>query len=203
MACPPDFEPDVNNTCRMKCPRGFKYLQASGGETDKCVYETNNLYSVDIQSIPVTASQPALTEERNRFYNLLYETQSKILEDIEARRTFSLENNLPGYQSEYRAFQTKYAGYNSMKQNETLLEQTMQDLKPLRRETAPGSDMEVERKKIITISNKYVLVAQVALLTTLVCLVIYFVAPVPLAHGIVFLVVCVGIAIGIFLMSNK
>lgn len=203
MACPPDFETDVNGTCRMKCPRGFKYLQASGGETDKCVYETNNIYKVDIQSIPAGASAPAFTEERNRFYNLLYDVQSKILEDIEARRAFSVENNLPGYESEFRAFQTKYAGYKSMQDNVNLLEQAVQDLKPMRRPTAPGSDMEVERKRIISLTNERVLVAQVALFTTLVCLVVYFVAPLPLAHGIAFLVACVGIAIGIFLMSNK
>lgn len=203
MACPPDFETDVNGTCRMKCPRGFKYLQASGGETDKCVYETNNLYTVDIQSIPIGASDPAFSEERNRFYTLLYEVQGKILEDLEARRVLAIENNLPGYESEFKAFQTKYAGYKSMQENVNLLEQTMQDLKPMRRPTAPASDMEVERKKIIQISNEQVLLAQVALFTVLVCLVVYFVAPVPLAHGIAFLVACVGIAVGIFLMSNK
>lgn len=202
--CPPDFEPDVNSTCRMKCPTGFKYLQASGGETDKCVYESDNRYTVDIQSIPRGASGPAFTEERNRFYQRLYLVQGKIQDDIEARKKFNfLKSELPGYENQYKAFKTSYAGYNSMQKNVDMLTQTIQDLKPMRSETAPGSELEKERKKIIDLSYWKTRVVQVALLTVLVCLVVYLVVPVPLAHGIAFLIACVGIAVGIFLMTNK
>lgn len=204
MACPPDFEPDLNNSCRMKCPRGFKYLQGSGGETDKCVYETNNVYRVDIQMIPVSASGPAFSEERDRFYNQLYDVQGKIIEDIEARRNlYKFQSDLPGYEAQYKAFQTSYAGYNDMQKNLDVVSETVQDLKPMRVETAPSSDLETERKRILSITDEQVRMAQVGLFTVLICLVVYLVIPIPYSHGVAFLIACVGIAVGIFLMTNK
>lgn len=198
MACPSDFEVGLNNTCRIKCPRGFKYLQGSGGESDRCVYESDNQYAVTIQAIPLAASATAFADERTRFYGDL----TKVHQSLDARRTFEDESDLPGYDARYSSFQTKYAGYKSMQENANLLKQAIQDLKPMRAATAPG-DIEFERKRILSITAEQVRVAQVALITTLLCLLIYVLVPVPLAHGIAFLVVCVGIAIGIFLMSNK
>jgi hypothetical protein len=205
MACPPDFEPDLNNSCRIKCPRGFKYLQASGGETDGCIYEINNAYRVDLQAIPPDASGPAFTEERNRFYVQLQEVQSKILEDIESRKGLSqVQNQLAGYDAQYKAFQMNYAGYNSMQKNMDLISQTIQDLKPMRPETSPSSDIELEHRRILGITNKQVRMAQVGLFTVLICLVVYLIIPVPYSHGVAFLIACVGIAVGIFLMmTNK
>lgn len=198
MACPSDFEVGLNNTCRIKCPRGFKYLQGSGGDSDKCVYESNNEHAVTIQAVPIAASTTAFADERTRFNGDL----AKVYTDMDARRALDDENKLSGYETKYSSFQTKYAGFKSMQQNADLLAQTMQELKPLRPATAPGS-AELERKRILSITSEQVRVAQTGLVTALLCLLIYVLVPVPLAHGIAFLIACIGIAIGIFLMSNK
>jgi hypothetical protein len=198
MACPTDFELDLNNACRMKCPRGFKYLQEAGGNA--CVYDQNNAYKVSLQLIPLGATPSAFSDEQTRFANALSEVQGKIQEKIEADR--NLQNRLPEFEAQYGAFQSRYAGFNSMKQNLDELTKTVQDLKPMRPKTAP-LEIEDERKRIMGLSDENLRVAQVALMTILFCLVIYVVVPVPYAHGIAFLIACVGIAVGIFLMSIK
>jgi len=191
MACPPDFEPNVNGACRMKCPSGFKYLQQSEG--DKCVHETNNAYEINLQDVPVNASGPAFTEERNRV--------AGELQDIQARQ--SVDTDIPEVEGQYKAFQTRYAGYTSMQSNTNLLSETIKDLKPMRVETAPGGAIAEERKKILRIKEKDLRIIQVALITVLVSLVMYLILPASFAHGIAFLIVCGGIGLGIFLWTDK
>lgn len=194
MECPSDFEPDLNNACRMKCPPGFKYLQQPGG--DKCVYEKDNRYTLDLQSIPPGVSDTAFTEERNRLYGQLEKVQG----DIEAQR--QVTNRLPDYEAQHKAFQTNYAGFKSMQENTNLLKDALQDVRPMRAKTAPA-DIGEEYKKIISIRDEDVRMVQVALLTILVCLIVYLVVPTPFSHGIAFLFACAGIAVGIFLMTSK
>ena len=198
MACPSDFELDLNNSCRIKCPRGFKYLQEAGGNA--CVYEQNNAYKVTLQLIPSAATPSAFLDERSRFANALSEVQAKIQEKIEADR--ALQNRLPEFEAQYGAFQTRYAGFGSTQKSLDALNQTIQDLKPMRPKTAP-LEIEDERRRILGVSDENLRVAQVALMTVLICLVVYVIIPIPYSHGLAFLVACVGIAIGIFLMSNK
>jgi hypothetical protein len=177
----------------MKCPPRFKYLQGSGGDPDKCVHETNNAYTISLQAIPINASGPAFTEERNRI--------AAELQDIQARQ--SVPNELSGFEAQYNAFQTRYAGYKSMQDNAKMLDDTAKTLKPMRPETAPGAAIAEEQRKILRIKEKDLRIVQVALITVLVALVMYLILPASFAHGLAFLIVCGGIGLGIFLWTDK
>jgi hypothetical protein len=73
-----------------------------------------------------------------------------------------------------------------------------QSLKPFRPPTAPASDMERERKAIQTGRPSFLYI-QLALFILLAVLVSYLALPMSTAHGLSFLLLCVGIAVGFFL----
>lgn len=80
----------------------------------------------------------------------------------------------------------------------TTLTDVNQSLKPFRPPTAPASDLELERKAIRT-GRPSLLYIQLALFILLAVMVSYVVLPASTAHGLSFLLLCVGIAVGIFL----
>ena len=72
-------------------------------------------------------------------------------------------------------------------------------LKPLRPPTAPASDLQKERKSVLTSSAPNFLLIQVELAIVILCLLVYAFGPLEHAPGIVVLLLSVGIAVGIFL----
>lgn len=80
----------------------------------------------------------------------------------------------------------------------TTLTDVNNSLKPFRPPTAPASDLELERKAIRT-ERPSLVYAQLALFILLAVLISYFVLPESAAHGLSFLLLCVGIAVGFFL----
>jgi len=79
------------------------------------------------------------------------------------------------------------------------IRQTTNSLHPLRPPTAPASDIEIAKKKIITMQSPNLLVIQIALVIMMLCLLVYMFLPDNYAHPIVILLASVGLAVGIFL----
>jgi hypothetical protein len=93
--------------------------------------------------------------------------------------------------AEHSKIQGQYAAF--------AVKSTSDALKPLRPPTQPASDIEAVRKSILATAAKNLHLIQVALTTILIALLIYVLVPAPYAHGIAFLTLCVGTAIGIYL----
>jgi hypothetical protein len=100
--------------------------------------------------------------------------------------------------SSYGRIQSEYASYS----NQGVLDavrSTEQALKPLRAKTAPAEDLELERRKISTDAQQSLVLIQLALFLVFLSLLSYVVLPREWAHGISFLLLCVGIGSGFFL----
>jgi hypothetical protein len=72
-------------------------------------------------------------------------------------------------------------------------------LKPLRPPTAPANDIEAEKEAIVLGSPPTIVLIQIVAFLVFLSLLTYLLVPVDYAHPIVFLLLCGGIAIGIFL----
>jgi hypothetical protein len=100
--------------------------------------------------------------------------------------------------SSYGRIQSEYASYS----NQGVLDavrSTEQALKPLRAKTAPAEDLELERRKVSTDARQSLVLIQLSLFLVFLSLLSYMVLPREWAHGISFLLLCVGIGTGFFL----
>jgi len=100
--------------------------------------------------------------------------------------------------SSYGRIQSDYATYSTQGIT-TAIRETDQALKPLRAKTAPAEDLELERRKITTDARQSLVLIQLALFLVFLSLLSYVVLPREWAHGISFLLLCVGIGSGFFL----
>jgi hypothetical protein len=100
--------------------------------------------------------------------------------------------------SSYGRIQSEYASYSSQGVTNAL-QSTVQALKPLRAKTAPAEDLELERRKISLDAQQSLVLVQLALFLVFLSLLSYVVLPREWAHGISFLLLCVGIGSGFFL----
>lgn len=98
----------------------------------------------------------------------------------------------------YGRIQSEYATYSDQGIANAIRE-TNQALKPLRAKTAPAEDLELERRKITTDARESLVFVQLALFLVFLSLLSYVLLPITWAHGISFLLLCVGIATGFFL----
>ena len=98
----------------------------------------------------------------------------------------------------YGQIRTEYATYSN-REIAKALQETNQALKPLRAKTAPAEDLELERRKISTEAKQSLVLVQLALFIVFLSLLSYVILPTTWAHGISFLLLCVGIGSGFFL----
>jgi hypothetical protein len=97
---------------------------------------------------------------------------------------------------EYSKIQSEYSTYSPQAEYKDAAEK----VRTLRPKTAPADDIQKLRKDILDpTTNPSVLFIQIALFLVFLSLLTYLLVPVGYAHGIVFLLLCVGIALGIFL----
>lgn len=75
----------------------------------------------------------------------------------------------------------------------------LEKLKPFRPPTAPSSDIEKERKAILTETEASLVVVQVALFSLLLSMLVYVFLPSSYSHLLVFLILSVAIALVFFL----
>ena len=99
---------------------------------------------------------------------------------------------------EYGNIRSEYATYSNQGISDAIRE-TDQALKPLRAKTAPAEDLELERRKISLDARQSLVLVQLALFLVFLSLLSYVVLPITWAHGISFLLLCVGIGSGFFL----
>jgi hypothetical protein len=104
----------------------------------------------------------------------------------------------PTGSQKYGQAQGDYATYSSQEIAKTIRD-TNQALKPLRAKTAPADDLALERRKISIDARASLVLIQVALFLVFLSLLSYMVLPRDWAHGISFLLLCVGIGSGFFL----
>ncbi len=172
----------------MKCPSNFKYIQENGVE--KCVFSTNNAYSVDLHG--VTRDFEA---EQTRFTTEI----TGLLERI--RREAPVQDRLAAFEGprgqEYQNIQSEYANYSSAGTVATAIQSVTKSL-PKSRAPIITSQIQSEKKRIES-SQPNMLVLQLAVIMTLLSLLVYVFVPIAYAHTIVFLLLSVGVAVGIFL----
>jgi hypothetical protein len=99
----------------------------------------------------------------------------------------------------HSTLQSQYASYVSIKEAGDAITAVTETIKPMRPPTAPAEDIHKERSAILRGSSPNFLLFQIVLVILLICLLVYVFVPVEYAHGIAFLLLSVGIAVGIFL----
>jgi hypothetical protein len=93
-----------------------------------------------------------------------------------------------------------FAEYSKIQKNYSPLGDQLKDIRALRPKTAPAQDIQKVRKQILD-PQPSLLYLQICLFLIFLSLVTYVVLPSTYAHMLVFLLLCVGVAIGFFLMK--
>ena len=186
--CPSDFEASVGQRCRIKCPTGFMYNAGRG--TEECVSITNDRYRV-----PVTggATTSEINTARTSFQAALTALQTRMTAE---RSTIA---SMSGPAQENAALVSRI---ESTAANVRSMREVSDSLTPFRPPTQPSSDIEMERKRLLNRPGAInLLVVQIALAIVSLCLVVYIILPASIAHYAAFLILSVGIAVGIFLSN--
>ena len=205
VSCPQDFELGSGIDCHMKCPANFKYVQEGGGSeplVHKCVFVTNNTYSVTLT--PLEAPRPGVPEpeeyasERTRVSQELKILNERIQRQAPVQdKIISLREQRMNDINEYNRIQSEYASYSSAGATAYAIKEVKDSL-PSFKPPVAGS-VEIERRNMLESSKPSMLVIQVALVVVALCLLVYVLVPAQYAHIIAFLLLSVGIAVGIFL----
>ena len=206
--CPTNFQQGLDNSCHARCPSDFKYFQEPGGlggrPIEKCIYIANNAYQVSLMAL----AQPTSTNSMNEQYTRELERFNREVEEIRvrARRDMEKRQNAAKYKEEdsirgiqYARMQGEYAGISEVAAGSTYLKEVSDSLKPFRPKTAPDSDIEIERRAIQSIVRQNLTLIQAVLVLVVLALLSYLLLPSTYAQYVTFLLLCVGVAIGIFL----
>jgi hypothetical protein len=100
---------------------------------------------------------------------------------------------------EYSKIQSEYAGFSAIADAGNKIKTVSDSLRVPRPPVQPNPIYD-ERSKIL--NPRSMLVIQVALLTILLCLVVFIAVPPDYATNLVFLTLCVGVSIGFYLSSR-
>jgi hypothetical protein len=191
-SCPNDFDSDLL-TCRMTCPRGFKYEQVrSNPPRDRCVLFTDSSKGFDLQPIP-------------KYQGNIVPHQF----DVERRRVNSaaagivslspIHENSSKMTKDYETIKSQFAGFSAESDAGKRIKAASDSIKPPRPPVQPNPIIN-ERTKILNPLNFSVI--QTVLFTILIALVEFLVIPPPYASYVVFITLCVGASAGIYLSSR-
>jgi len=191
-SCPEDFDEDFL-TCRMSCPPGFKYQQdGSNPPKDRCVLFTDLTKGFDLKQLPKYQGNtipPEFDTERKRVkseasaitsLSPIYENSSKITRD-------------------YETIKSQFAGYSAETDSSKKIKAVSDSIKVPRPPVQPNPIVN-ERTKILNPLNFSVI--QSVLFTILIALVEFLVIPPAYASYVVFITLCVGASVGIYLSSR-
>ncbi len=204
-SCPAGFESGVFLSCHAQCPAEFKYAQEAGTPpTERCVHVARNNRFVTLQSVPAPRQgEPlpaAYATETDRVATEIAKVKGLIKADeAEEKALGMLRDQKFGNEREYSRIQSEYANFNQYTENAKAVKNVSDSLKPMRPPTAPSSELETERRKIIDAQEPYFLFIQVALALIVTALVGYMILPAQYAHGIAFLLLSMAISFGFFL----
>jgi hypothetical protein len=188
MSCPADFETTVRGKCVLRCGPNMKSLRE--GDVYKCVSNTDNTISVSMREISIGALPEEFQREKDRARQAFTDVLQAALWSAQRAGVQNVAN--------YSRIQGEYAAVKSLQDSKDTLSEVNQTLKPFRPGTAPESDIQIERRRILDSSAPNMLLLQVALALVLLSILAY--AFIPSYAGILsFLLLSVGIALGIFL----
>jgi hypothetical protein len=188
----------------MRCPSNFKYAQEGGGSvpiTEKCVFATNNAYSFGLRALPgfEGTDEQIYTNERARVSQEVARLNSRIQIEAPARdKLVSFQDERTNRVGTYNRIQSEYANYSSAGEAAAAIKKATDGLKPMRPPVA-GSELQIERRHLLETSKPNMLLIQVALAVAVLSLLGYATMSAERAHIFAFLLLSVGIAVGIFL----
>lgn len=208
-SCPSGFEERSFFACSAVCPAEFKKLR--GQQEDECVHIIRNNRRFRLRNVPKqrdidrenSVEPPLYERERIRVRNEAAEVRRQVEEDIErAREVNAASDSRNQHIQQFSNIQSQAAVFTSMKGAAQEVRDVTNSLRRFRPPTAPSSDLEIQRKAIIDISNRNLYFVQIALACVILALVGYLILPIGYAHGIAFLILCVAIAVGFFLRKE-
>lgn len=206
LSCPQDFDVGLFFTCQSRCPADFKYAMSgtTANPGGQCVALQDNGITIDLPSLPALApgqAEPAVyATERSRFAAEVTKARARVAASAETRAQLTLLNTQRAAQAaDYSRIQTEYAGFASAAGTTEVIQDVNKSLVPFRPPTAPESDIEKERKAIVSLTNKNLLVVQVSLFVVVLVLLTYVILPSDTAHLVAFLLIVCGVAAAFFL----
>jgi len=204
LSCPPGFEKGGLFTCHAVCPARFKYAQESGGgagpPVSKCVHSVYNQFFFNLNSLPqLEANDPVpstYATERERVETEAIRVNKEIadigvLGEVSRQRT--------KYVDEYTRIQSNYSDFKDSSATAEKIKEVNNTLKRMRAPTAPSSDLEKERKAILSIQTHDLFFIQFSLFLLVLVFLTYVTLPTDTAHILSFLLLSVGVSIGFFL----
>lgn len=201
-SCPVGFEKGLFSTCHVECPDDFRYMDSEGSE--KCVYRYDNRRTVSVTSLPAPddPGDPGMIydREQQRFMNAITNVRNQIRMDEETAQALKdAKTQKTNWTSEYSRIKSETASYNAALDVKNALDETDKSLRSLRPPVAPSDALEKERRAITIDARQNMALAQFALFLVVLSLIAYITLSREMAHGITFLLLCVGIATGFFL----
>lgn len=171
---------------------------------EKCVHVTRNNRFVKLNALPVPQQGQAVPSsyaaETARVATEIAKVKGQIKTDEEQEKALNaLGDQKRGNEKEYDRIQSDYANFNQYKENVKNVKDVSDSLKPMRPPTAPSSDLEIERQKIIALQQPHFFFIQLVLALLVTALISYVILPAEYAHGVAFLLLSVAISFGFFL----
>jgi len=207
VSCPQDFDTGLMFTCQSRCPADFKYTLSGTASNPggQCIALQDNSVVIDLPSLPGLNPRnprepPVYPAERVRFTAELAKARARVAENAQTRTQIGLLNTQRAAQAaDYSRIQTEYAGVASAAGTTEVIQDVSKSLKPFRPPTAPASDIEQERKAIVSITNRDLLMAQIALFIAVLVLLTYAILPSAYTHAVALLLIACGVGAAFFL----
>ncbi len=189
------------DSCRYICPSDFKYEQRIDG--DACVYSKDNSQRVRLNALPRVGTDPAsYTREQRRFESELATIRDRIRKNEQSAQSLQdLRNQSAQWSAQSGELASQSAAWRAISDSGKAIQDTSKSLRGMRPPTAPSSDLEKERRAISFDLKRSLTFIQVVLFLVVLSLLAYLVMPTAWAHSIVFLLLCVGVAVGFFLRN--
>ena len=184
----------------MDCPADFKYEQRSDGES--CVYIKDNQRRVlaNRMALQKGKSTTLYDRERERFNAELTKIRDLIRNDeIDTKALRDAKAQSAQWTAQSGNIASEAAAFRTVAESGKAIRDATSSIRGLRAPTAPSSDLDNERRAISLDLKQSLTFLQVVLFLVVLSLVAYLVLPIGWAHGIVFLLLCVGVATGFFL----
>jgi hypothetical protein len=204
VSCPSGFEVGPFATCHAQCPPEFRNIQSGAESTgipgQRCVHFRRNARSFPLDILPSGPEQPAHTQELERVRKET-EIVKKLIEEDDAQAALLAQSRIQrsSVVQEYSRIQGDYANVSSTAKVAKQFQDTMKSLAPMRPPTAPASDLEGERKAILSFAQKDMFFIQIALFLAVLSMLGYLILPTDYAHSIALLLLTVAISFGFFL----
>lgn len=203
-SCPTGFESGPLGTCHAQCPPEFRNLQEGGGSTgipnQTCTHVRRNTRFFRLEVLPPGQERPAHARELQRVRRETQRVKKQVEEDDEKESLLAdSRNQRASVVQEYTRIQGDHANVRSRAEVAKEFQGVADSLKPMRPPTSPGSDLESERKAILSFANRDMFFIQIALFLAVLSMLGYLILPTEYAHSVALLFLTVAISFGFFL----